>query len=138
MKTNLSFYEMGVAQAERDIEEISTGETSKNRPEIDSEIKPFTTKVHFHVIESLDLVASSIGISRNTLITKMIDQFLGQVFTEYNGAYHSRFDAFVSDDISHDAFVSRCLTKLLENSEVSQQARDYLSSCVVGFMMENH
>lgn len=138
MKTNLSFYEMGVAQAERDIEEISTGETSKNRPEIDSEIKPFTTKVYFHVIESLDLVASSIGISRNTLMTKMIDQFLGQVFIEYNRAYHSRFDAFYSDDISHDAFVSRSLTKLLENSEVSQQARDYLSSCVVGFMMENH
>lgn len=137
MNGNLSFYEMGVAQAERDIEDISTGETSKNRPDIDSEIKPFTTKVHSHVIESLDLVASSIGISRNTLVAKMIDQYLGQIFFQYYSAYHSRFDAFYSDDLSESAFVSRSLTKVLENPEISQQARDYLSAAVVEVFMGN-
>ena len=122
----MSFSDMGYAKAERDIEDHED-----HKPSVDSPIKPFTTKVPSHVIEALDLVASSMNISRNTLVSKLINQFLGQAFCDYHLGYKSVFNI----EESEQKYVIGQL-KPIDDSGVSEEARIYLSSAVLNSVQD--
>ena len=61
-----SFSDLGFRKSENEL----------NQQANDDLVKPFTTKVPAYVLESIDLVASKMGIPRNTLINVLINQFL--------------------------------------------------------------
>lgn len=124
-----SFDSMGYASAEREIE---LAENTSN-PKVRSEIKPFTTKTDAHVIEALDVVASSMGISRNTLVVKLINHYLPQAFIEFQEARFSVFSTTCSEmpEKTSEQFVLNALTHITESTDMSDEARNYLNSSIV-------
>ena len=131
-----SFSNLGSSAAEREIEQAEKNSDS-SLMSIRSETKPFTTKVDAHVLESLDLVAGSMGVSRNTLVVKLINHYLPMAFDSFHS---SRFQVFkdtcssMPEDNS-EQFVLNSLTALLESSECSENARNYLTRGVVGVVI---
>lgn len=123
-----SFASLGESSAEREIEQA---ELNSNSPSIHSEIKPFTTKVDAHVIESLDAVAQSLGISRNTLVVKLINHYLGAAFEEFHAGRFIVFDHTCSmEEKTSEQFVLKELEKITPN--LSPEAKRYLDRLVVG------
>lgn len=127
----MSFGDMGYAKAEREINEHETN----NAAAVSSEIKPFTTKAPSHVIESLDLIANYLGVTRNALVLKLINQYLGQAFTEFSLGYNRPFS---NPDKTDEQLVITDLEAMLKASkdEVSPQAEDYLKRLVIDHLME--
>lgn len=127
-----SFSSLGVAAAEREIEQAETSPSTS----IHSEIKPFTTKVDSHVIEALDLVAASMGVSRNTLVVKLINHYLPVAFDSYHS---SRFNVLKTcaqmPEENAEQFVLNSLTALLESTDSSENAQSYLKRGVVGVVV---
>ena len=122
-----SFSSMGVASAEREIEQAENSPSTT----IHSEIKPFTTKVDAHVIESLDAVAQSLGISRNTLVVKLINHYLGAAFEDFHAGRFIVFDHTCSmEEKTSEQFVLKELEKITPN--LSPEAKRYLDRLVVG------
>lgn len=127
-----SFSSMGVASAEREIEQAENSPSTT----IHSEIKPFTTKVDSHVIEALDLVAGSMDISRNTLVVKLINHYLPMAFEDF---HRSRYDVFTHivtnmEEQNSEQYVLNALSKVLEHAP-SENAKQYLQRGVVGHVI---
>ena len=120
----LSFGSMGSAKAEQDINAHEQDKASA----VFSEIKPFTTKAPVHVIEALDLFASHLGMTRNALVLKLLNQYMGQAFTEYSIGYNSLFN---TPDKTDEQVVIDGLNNFLEGSEVSEQTKEYFSRLVM-------
>lgn len=122
-----SFGAMGYAKAEQEI-----NSEQANVPNISSEIKPFTTKAPVHVIESLDVIAGHFGITRNALVLKLINQYLGQAFSEYSTSYNSIFS---NPDVSDIQQVIHDIEALTIQSDASQEAKDYLCGLVLDHLV---
>ena len=123
-----SFGTMGLAKAEAEINAHEQDSASA----VSSEIKPFTTKAPTHVIEGLDLLAGHFGMTRNALVLKLINQYLGQAFAEYSTGYNSCFSqsrCFRCSAIIHD------IENLTEQSDVSEQAKEYINRLVVDHLV---
>ncbi|MGQ7365891.1 hypothetical protein ACTGWM_09975, partial [Streptococcus suis] len=99
---------------------------------LSSEIKPFTTKAPVHVIEALDLLAGHFGMTRNALVLKLINQYLGQAFTEYSSSYNS---VFSTPDISDEQAVINDMNHLAESSDISEEAKEYLNRLVIDHLV---
>ena len=122
-----SFASLGESSAEREIEQA---ESNSNTVSVRSEIKPFTTKVDAHVIESLDAVAQSFGISRNTLVVKLINHYLGTAFEEFHAGRFIVFDHACSmEEKTSEQFVLNELSKI--TAGLSEEAKTYLERLVV-------
>lgn len=128
-----SFSNLGTASAEREIEEAEQSPSTS----IHSEIKPFTTKVDAHVIEALDLVAASMGVSRNTLVVKLINHYLPMAFDSFHSSRYQVFKHTVSNlpEQNSEQFVLNALTTLLESHSPSENAESYLKRGVVGVVV---
>lgn len=86
-----SFASLGESSAEREIEQAELNCNLR----IHFEIKPYN-RVDAHVIESLDAVAQSLGISRNTLVVKLINHYLGAAFEDFHAGRFIVFDHICS------------------------------------------
>jgi hypothetical protein len=128
-----SFVSMGAASAEHEIELAEQSPSTS----IHSEIKPFTTKVDSHVIEALDIVAGSMGISRNTLVVKLINHYLPFAFDSFHGSRYSVFEHVCSNmpEKSSEQFVLSTLESLIGTSDVSEEAKAYLKRGIVGHVI---
>ena len=125
-----SFSNLGSSAAEREIEQAEKNSDS-SLMSIRSETKPFTTKVDAHVIESLDAVAQSLGISRNTLVVKLINHYLGAAFEDFHAGRFIVFDHTCSmEEKTSEQFVLKELEKITPN--LSPEAKRYLDRLVVG------
>ena len=96
-----SFGTMGLAKAEAEINAHEQDSASA----VSSEIKPFTTKAPTHVIEGLDLLAGHFGMTRNALVLKLINQYLGQAFAEYSTGYNSVFHMLCAPFVFNSLYV---------------------------------
>ena len=123
-----SFGAMGYAKAEQEI----NAHEKDSAAALSSEIKPFTTKAPVHVIEALDLLAGHFGMTRNALVLKLINQYLGQAFTEYSSSYNS---VFSTPDISDEQAVINDMNHLAENSDISEEAKEYLNRLVIDHLV---
>ena len=117
----VSFADMGHSKAELDIENHEQGKS-----ELQTKLKPFTIKTQVHQIESLDLVSEKMGISRSALVVKLINHYLGQAVYDYLSGYNAVF----SNTSPEEVLVLDELEKLLNSSEVSPEARHFLTSAV--------
>lgn len=126
----LSFYEIGHAKAEQ---EINSNEANPLLS-IDSEIKPFTTKVPAHVLESLDIVANATGMSRNAFVTKLIEVYLPQAFTEHSLGYAR---VFTHPDKTDEQLVLEDLEQVQARFEASPEACKYLDTILLKHLMDN-
>ncbi|NHC05049.1 hypothetical protein G9F31_15025 [Acinetobacter sp. 187] len=103
---SLSFSELGAAQAEN------------SKEELDVLIKPFTTKAPIHIVESLDLIANYMQISRNALVLKLIDQYLGKAFIEFHEGFSG--DKALEDDGFGNMFsITNTITDLIESTSMN-------------------
>ena len=123
-----SFGAMGYAKAEQEI----NAHEKDSAAALSSEIKPFTTKAPVHVIEALDLLAGHFGMTRNALVLKLINQYLGQAFTEYSSSYNS---VFHNPDVSDVQQIINDIENLTEHSDVSEQAKEYVNRLVVDHLV---
>ena len=118
----MTFADMGVAKGEREVNEHDN--VRFNSP---IDIKPFTTKAPVTTIEALDSVAVSMGITRNALVLKLINQYLGQAFISYSLGYHSA----IAGEAVPDSVVISDLEKLLKSSKFDcSETSDYLSRLI--------
>ena len=97
-----------------------------NTSQIHSPLKPFSLKVPQHVLESLDFLAETMGLSRSALIVNIFDQYLGQVTYEYLDGYNG----LVTPEAPPEVVVSEDLEQRLKNSELSESAKQYLTDGV--------
>ena len=123
-----SFGTMGLAKAEAEINAHEQDSASA----VSSEIKPFTTKAPTHVIEGLDLLAGYFGMTRNALVLKLINQYLGQAFAEYSTGYNS---VFHNPDVSDEQQIIRHIESLTDQADVSGQAKEYVHRLVLDHLM---
>lgn len=123
-----SFGNMGLSKAEAEI----NAHEQNNASSLTSEIKPFTTKAPTHVIEALDLLAGHFGMTRNALVLKLINQYLGQAFSEYSSGYNS---VFSNPDVSDEQQIIRDIESLTKQADVSEQTKDYVHRLVVDHLM---
>lgn len=123
-----SFGNMGLAKAESEINAHEQNSPSA----VSSEIKPFTTKAPTHVIESLDLLAGHFGMTRNALVLKLLNQYLGQAFAEYATGYNSIFH---NPDVSDVQQIINDIEHLTEQSDVSEKAKEYVNRLVVDHLV---
>ncbi|WP_104499428.1 hypothetical protein [Acinetobacter indicus] len=123
-----SFGNMGLSKAEAEI----NAHEQNNASSLTSEIKPFTTKAPTHIIEALDLLAGHFGMTRNALVLKLINQYLGQAFSEYSSGYNSVFN---NPDVSDEQQIIGDVESLTEQADVSEQAKDYVRRLVVDHLM---
>ena len=123
-----SFGNMGLSKAEAEI----NAHEQNNASSLTSEIKPFTTKAPTHIIEALDLLAGHFGMTRNALVLKLINQYLGQAFSEYSFGYNSVFN---NPDVSDEQQIIRDIESLTEQADVSEQAKEYVHRLVVDHLM---
>ena len=123
-----SFGTMGLAKAEAEINAHEQDSASA----VASEIKPFTTKAPTHVIEGLDLLAGHFGMTRNALVLKLINQYLGQAFAEYSTGYNS---VFHNPEVSDVQQIINDIENLTGHSEVSEQAKEYVNRLVVDHLV---
>ena len=121
-----SFGNMGLSK-----EEINAHEQN-NASSLTSEIKPFTTKAPTHIIEALDLLAGHFGMTRNALVLKLINQYLGQAFSEYSSGYNS---VFSNPDVSDEQQIIRDIESLTDQADVSDQAKQYVHRLVLDHLM---
>ena len=119
-----SFGTMGLAKAEAEINAHEQDSASA----VSSEIKPFTTKAPTHVIEGLDLLAGHFGMTRNALVLKLINQYLGQAFAEYSTGYNN-------PEVSDVQQIINDIENLTGHSEVSEQAKEYVNRLVVDHLV---
>jgi hypothetical protein len=117
-----TFKNMGHLKAVSELENEMEG----NTPSIHSPLKPFSLKVPQHVLESLDFLAESMSISRSALIVNIFDQYLGQVTYDYLDGYHG----FMPTESPAEVVVSEDLDVRLENSDLSESAKQYLKDGV--------
>lgn len=123
-----SFGNMGLSKAEAEI----NAHEQNNASSLTSEIKPFTTKAPTHVIEALDLLAGHFGMTRNALVLKLINQYLGQAFSEYSSGYNS---VFSNPDVSDEQQIIRDIESLTDQADVSDQAKQYVHRLVLDHLM---
>lgn len=116
----MSFSDLGYEKAQLEIQQHE----EQSPLAIQSEIKPFTTKAPVHVIEALDTIAEEFGISRNALVLKLLDLYLGSAYVDYQNGYG---DSFNEDP--HTFPVSQ-LEKLLKKANPSVEAQEYLERTV--------
>lgn len=125
----MSFGEIGSAKAERELSEQDHVQT--NNP---VDIKPFTTKAPVTTIEALDAVASTLGMTRNALVLKLINQYLGQAFASYSLGYHSAYEG----EAASDSVVIGDLEKMLDSANFDHpDTKDYLSRLVINSLQED-
>lgn len=115
-----SFSDLGYEKAELEIQKHE----EKSPSAVYSEIKPFTTKAPAHVIESLDLMAEYFGLSRNSLVLKLLDVYLGHAFVDYENGYGSSFNE------DPHVFPVGQLNQLLKKSNPSNECSEYLERTV--------
>ena len=115
-----TFKNMGHLKAVSELEQ----EFENNTSPIHSPLKPFSLKVPHHVLESLDFLADTMGISRSALIVNIFDQYLGQVTYEYLDGYHS----LGTPEAPPEVVVSEDLDQRLSNSDLSEEAKRYLKN----------
>lgn len=127
----LSFYEAGHAKAEQDINSHEQNPLAI----LHTEIKPFTTKVPAHMLESLDIVASGLNMTRNAFVTKLIELYLPQAFTEYSLGYGR---VFSQPEKSDEQLVLSDLDELLSRTEgVSNEASQYLKAVITKHLIDS-
>ena len=117
-----TFKNMGHLKAVSELED----EMNSNAVQIHSPLKPFSLKVPQHVLESLDFLTETMGISRSALIVNIFDQYLGQVTYEYLDGYNG----LVTPEAPPEVVVSEDLEQRLKNSELSESAKQYLKDAV--------
>lgn len=118
-----TFKNMGHLKAVSELED----EMNINAVQIHSPLKPFSLKVPQHVLESLDFLTETMGISRSALIVNIFDQYLGQVAYEYLDGYNG---LAAPQERPSEVVVSEDLEARLENSELSESAKQYLKDAV--------
>ena len=117
-----TFKNMGHLKAVSELEEELEGNTSQ----IHSRLKPFSLKVPQHVLESLEFLAETMGVSRSALIVNIFDQYLGQVTYVYLDGYNG----LGTPEAPPEVVVSEDLQERLKNSEISESAKQYLKDGV--------
>lgn len=121
------FFTLGYEHAQADIHLNQLGEVpDSNSP--DYEIKPFTTKVYAYQLASIDALAAHIGISRNTLVSNILESYLGNAFVDYVDGY--AHDLKPNEQSSEQLTISK-LEAMLKDSGLSEKARSYLSGLVL-------
>ena len=127
----LSFYEAGHAKAEQDINSHEQNPLAT----LHTEIKPFTTKVPSHMLESLDIVASALNMTRNAFVTKLIELYLPQAFTEYSIGYAR---VFSHPEKTDEQLVMSDLDEVLSRTEgVSKEASQYLKAVITQHLIDS-
>lgn len=127
----LSFYDLGHAKAEQDIDSHESNPFSS----LSSEIKGFTTKVPAHVLESIDFIASSLNMNRNAFVSKLIELYLPAAFSDYSIGYGRAFNQSEKTDLD---LVLTDLDEYLDRSvaqgDLSEAAETYLKKLIVGYL----
>lgn len=111
-----SFSDIGFQKSEQELNQQSNTE----------DLKPFTTKVPSYVLESIDLLATKMGIPRNTLMNVLINQFLAWSFFDFVEGYNSPFTH--PGDYSDEEQAKLELTELLNDPSISLEAKEYLET----------
>ena len=120
----MSFSVLGYEKAEQEIQKHEQNDASA----VYSEIKPFTTKAPTHVIEALDIVAEDFGLSRNALVLKILEVYLGHAFVDYQNGYGHPFGQDVH------TYPVQQLEVLLKKANPSKESREYLERTVFSAM----
>ena len=71
-------------------------------------------------------------MTRNALVLKLINQYLGQAFAEYSTGYNSVFHI---PDVSEEQQIIRHIESLTDHADVSDQAKEYVHRLVLDHLM---
>jgi hypothetical protein len=98
--------------------------------EIQSEIKPFTTKVDSHILDSLDAFATEIGTSRNSLVVNLLNEYLPTAIYQYFLGHYSFMDS-EGIQITQEQYILDCLSKMVDRSDLTDISKTFLERGVV-------
>lgn len=123
----MSFRLNGKNKAAKDIE---THELSS----VSSTTKPYSFKIPSHIIASIDVFSSHMGISRNQFVNQLISSFLIQAFSEFVDGYSSEF---LDQGKSEAQILLDELSRALEGTDVPDEVVKFLNDETLMFIQEH-